>query len=101
MVEPGFGPGRPRAEKSVTLGRVVATPGVLREVPPEELLHALDRHQRGDWGEVDAHDKAQNDFSLEHGLRVLSAYSTSAGVSFWVITEADRSVTTALLPEEY
>lgn len=101
MVEAGFGPGRPREEKSVTLGKVCATPGVLREVPPEELLLALDRHQRGDWGEVGPEDWQENELSYAQGFRILSAYRTTTNVRFWVITEADRSATTALLPEEY
>lgn len=85
------------------LGRVVATPGALRaleraEQSPEEFLH---RHERGDWGEVPEADKHENDFSVQHGFRLLSAYTTSAGERIWIITEADRSVTTILLPEEY
>ena len=61
----------------------------------------LDRHARGDWGEVDAEDKQANQDALVHGERLLSAYRTSLDVRIWVITEADRSVTTILLPEEY
>jgi hypothetical protein len=61
----------------------------------------LDRHVAGDWGEVDADDQQANQDALLHGERLLSAYRTSSGVRIWVITEADRSVTTILLPEEY
>ena len=66
--------------------------------PPSTFL---DRHARGDWGEVDVEDQQANQDALLHGERLLSAYRTSAGVRLWVITEADRSATTILLPEEY
>lgn len=58
-------------------------------------------HARGDWGELDAEDRAANDRALKDGTRLLSAYHTKAGTKFWIITEADRSSTTALLPSEY
>lgn len=85
------------------LGRVVATPGALRALERAEQLPAefLDRHVNGDWGEVPEEDKQENEFSVEHGFRILSAYTTSAGETIWIITEADRSYTTILLPSEY
>ena len=63
----------------------------------------LNRHVSGDWGELCEEDKELNDQALHDGNRILSAYETSAGYTrkIWVITEADRSVTTLLLPEEY
>jgi len=61
----------------------------------------LTRHANGDWGELDEHDLKANEYGLEHGLRLLSAYTLSSGVRIWVITEADRSSTTILLPSEY
>jgi hypothetical protein len=61
----------------------------------------LARHASGDWGEVPPEDIKENGFSLRHGFRILSAYRTSAGEKVWVITEADRSSTCVLLPEEY
>jgi hypothetical protein len=61
----------------------------------------LARHQAGDWGEVCGDDAEENELSVKEGHRILSAYTTAAGVKLWVITEADRSVTTVLLPEEY
>lgn len=64
-------------------------------------MSALSRHITGDWGEVDAEDKRANDQSLIDGSRLLSAYRSQDGTKFWIITEADRSVTTVLLPEEY
>jgi hypothetical protein len=85
------------------LGRVVATPGALRALERTEQLPAefLDRHVNGDWGEVPDEDKQENELSVEHGFRIVSAYTTSAGEKIWVITEADRSYTTILLPSEY
>jgi hypothetical protein len=64
-------------------------------------MEFLQRHAAGDWGEVDAHDKAENEYSLQHGFRLLSAYRLADGTKIWIITEADRSSTTILLPEEY
>ncbi len=85
------------------LGQVVATPGALlalqkAEQAPHEFL---DRHARGDWGDVPDQDKQENEFSVQHGFRILSAYTTSADDQIWLLTEADRSVTTILLPSEY
>lgn len=65
-----------------------------------DILEYLERHLNGDWGDLCEEDKAENNFSLEHGFRLLSAYDTPLG-KLWIITEADRSVTTFLLPEEY
>jgi hypothetical protein len=86
-----------------TLGGVVATPGALAAigVSGDDLSTYLARHQSGDWGEVPPEDINENEFSLHHGFRLLSAYHTSAGDRLWVITEADRSSTCILLPEEY
>ena len=83
------------------LGRLVCTPGIEDEVPLTEVAAALDRHLAGDWGEVDEEDRAENDLSLRAGFRLLSVYRAQHGVKFWVITEADRSATTVLLPSEY
>jgi hypothetical protein len=59
------------------------------------------RHARGDWGDVDAHDKRANDAAVKQGTRIVSAYVLDDGTRVWIITEADRSSTTILLPEEY
>src|SRR5437899_12716646 len=85
------------------LGRVVATPGALRALEKAEQQPAefLDRHVNGDWGEVTEEDKRENEFSVQHGFRILSAYTTTADDRIWVLTEADRSATIILLPEEY
>ena len=82
-------------------GQIVATPGALSlEEKGVNLLTYLHRHLSSDWGDLDDEDKAENDFSVKNGFRILSAYNTLNG-RLWVITEADRSVTTFLLPEEY
>ena len=83
------------------LGKLYQTPGVVEAIPTEEVMQALARHQSGDWGDVSAADKEANEFSLGRHLRLLSAYQAQTGEKFWVITEADRSATTVLLPSEY
>src|SRR5687767_13144626 len=85
------------------LGQVVSTPGALEALQEagQDPLELLKRHQSGDWGDLDEEDKAENDFSVNKELRILSAYTLSTGVKLWLITEADRSVTTFLLPSEY
>jgi hypothetical protein len=85
------------------LGQIVATQGALRalqkaEQEPQEFLN---KHVNGDWGDVSEEDRQENEFSLKQGFRILSAYTTSAGEHIWVVTEADRSATTILLPSEY
>lgn len=84
-----------------SLGRVLITPNAAARVPDSDVQRALHRHARGDWGEVDAQDHEANDRCVAEGCRLLSAYHASNGVKFWIITEADRSVTTVLLPEDY
>ena len=82
-------------------GQIVATPGALSlEEQGVNLLTFLHRHLSGDWGDLDDEDKAENDFSVKNGFRILSSYNTPEG-RLWIITEADRSVTTFLLPSEY
>lgn len=85
------------------LGQVVATPNAISafEDAQTNLLHFLARHQSGDWGDCDKDDAKANDEALKTGARILSVYHTSKGVKFWIITEADRSSTCALLPEDY
>ena len=82
------------------LGWVGATPGVLDAVSMEELRSLLRRHAAGDWGDCAPEDAAANDEALANGSRLLSVYQTTGG-TVWLITEADRSATTALLPSEY
>lgn len=86
-----------------SLGQVVATPGALQALQDagQDAAVLLSRHITGDWGDLDEEDKQQNDFSVKQGLRILSAYTLNTDVKIWLITEADRSVTTFLLPDEY
>jgi hypothetical protein len=85
------------------MGRVVATPGALEalEEAGTDPTDLLARHHIGDWGELDAHDRGENTKSLKHGWRLLSSYPLPTGRKVWVITEADRSSTCLLMPEEY
>ena len=86
------------------LGAVVATLAALSllgelEVSPSSLL---ERHASGDWGEVDGHDRRENEYGLDHGLRLVSSYPVGEDSrQVWIITEADRSSTCVLLPNEY
>jgi hypothetical protein len=86
-----------------TLGQVVATPGALAtlEASGESLFDYLTRHLLGDLGDVNAKGAQENELSLKYGWRLLSAYTLKSGNKIWVITEADRSSTCLLLPEEY
>jgi len=83
------------------LGQLVATPNALATLDPNDVAAAVGRHARGDWGELDEHDRLENDSALVNGSRLFSAYRDRGGTKFWVITEWDRSVTTVLLPEDY
>jgi hypothetical protein len=85
------------------LGELVATPSALAalEDAGQTPLEFVRRHQCGDFGEVCAADKRENDLSIKRGYRILSEYRTNADVRLWLITEADRSATTLLLPSEY
>ena len=90
------------------LGRVVMTTNLqakLQEANPAcweaELIGLISRHVSGDWGDLDEEDKRQNDLAIVRGFRIFSAYQTGSDVKIWIITEADRSVTTVLLPEDY
>jgi len=84
-------------------GQIVATPGALAllERVNKSPLEFLSRHLRGDWGELCQEDKTENELSLKCGFRLLSSYQVTDSETLWVITEADRSVTTLLLPAEY
>lgn len=86
------------------LGLVLATPGALNALGDEGIQaeDLLNRHIAGDWGELSEGDRQENEVSLKEGFRILSSYSLPrTGVKLWIITEADRSVTTLLLPDEY
>jgi len=83
------------------LGRIVATPNALEAIQHEDILAAITRHQAGDWGELPEEDRLANDRALVDSSRLLSAYRSTRGVKFWLITEAGRQVTTVLLPADY
>jgi hypothetical protein len=84
------------------LGRIVATPGALKLLGKSggHPFDYLARHETGDWGELCTFDRRQNEIALREGYRVLSSYPVGREC-VWIITEADRSVTTILLPEDY
>jgi hypothetical protein len=94
---------RERGPAKFPFGEVVATQGAAAALQQagEHPLTYLRRHAHGDWGELDADDSAENEFSLVNGFRLLSAYTLKDGTRIWIITEADRSATTLLLPSEY
>ena len=82
------------------LGQVLCTPRIRDELGWIPMLEFIARHMEGDWGDVSIADHSANNIALETGERLLSAYDTVAG-RVWVITEADRSATTVLFPDEY
>jgi hypothetical protein len=83
------------------LGRTIVTPDAYAHVDHADILSAVARHASGDWGDVDAEGWAANDHALNAGLFIASTYRDSQGAKFWIITEADRSVTSVLLEEDY
>lgn len=83
------------------LGRTVITANAKNILADSDIENALNRHQSGDWGELCQEDKQVNEDALNDGDRILSVYISSGGKRFWVITEADRSCTTVLMPEDY
>lgn len=97
----GTSPDKPRA--MFALGQIGTTPGVLNtltelNISPLALIH---RHVTGDWGDMGAEDQKQNLLAIPSGRRIFSSYKIGATTKIWIITEADRSSTTLLLPAEY
>jgi hypothetical protein len=86
---------------SFTTGIVVITPNALERLTPADIQRGLQRHQAGDWGNLGEADRQENDRAVQAGMRLLSSYLSDGGVPFWIITEADRSATTVLLPDDY
>lgn len=82
-------------------GRIVVTKGVQSEISANDVLVALIRHVKGDWGDVSDRDRELNEKGMLYELRLFSIYHASNGKKFWIITEYDRSHTTILLPDEY
>ena len=92
-----------RGMSKFPLGQVVATPGALKAIESagQEPGFFLSKHAQGDWGTMDKDDKQLNEDALSNGDRIHSAYRTLKNESIWIITEADRSTTTLLLPDDY
>lgn len=86
---------------SFDLGPTVITPNAQATLDGDDVQTALTRHMHGDWGDCCPEDAKENDFALPRRLRLLSVYHDRHGTKFWVITEADRSVTTVLMPDDY
>ncbi len=82
-------------------GQIVITPNALSQLPPSEVLVALKRHLNGDWGDCCSEDRLANDQALESGGRLFSVYHTEDQQKFWIITEADYTLTTVLMPDDY
>jgi hypothetical protein len=94
---------RPQRKVHLPLGRLLSTAGAVQAMAKAQLdpLTLLNRHRSGDWGDVGRDDWAANDQALIDRARILSAYTLADGMRIWIITEADRSATTILLPDEY
>ncbi len=87
--------------KKFPLGEVLLTPGALTALAREDVLRALERHARGDWGAVGADDWRANESALANSSLLLSSYRAEDGTRFWVITEEHRTFTIVILPEDY
>ncbi len=83
------------------LGQAVITPSARDNLHPEDVLSALRRHAARDWGDCSLDDWEANDQALRDDSRIFSVYHDRTGTKFWIITEADRSTTTVLLPSDY
>ena len=83
------------------LGDLYMTPMIKELLTQRELFSLIARHAKGDWGMCCEEDRQANEAALQHGARLLSAYKSESGEKVWIITEADRSATTVLLPSEY
>ena len=82
------------------LGRIVTTPNAVQSITQDDILVGIQRHQAGDWGNLTDDNRAANDRALTQGGRIVSSYQATNWTKFWLITEADRSITTILLPED-
>jgi len=85
----------------IPLGRMVVTANASSILTGSDINAAISRHRSGDWGEVSTSDWKANDGAVKHGERILSAYTSGGNDKFWIITEADRSSTTVLMPDDY
>lgn len=100
MINIYFLPARP-PDARFPFGQLVITRNAAEHLDKRDVIVALDRHGKGDWGDLTPEDRKENDLALKSGGRLLSAYHDHKDVKFWVITEADRIATTVLLPEDY
>jgi len=88
------------------MGHLVTTAGVNDRAASDEAFarfvrKSLRRHEQGDWGDLSAEDVKENEYALGKQLRLFSAYEHNSLPKIWIITEADRSATTVLFPDEY
>ena len=90
-----------RKTRTFNLGNMVITPNAAGRLLPGDVSQSLARHASCDWGDCVAQDAAENEQALDRPRRLFSVYHDQAGERFWIITEADRSCTTILLPEDY
>lgn len=97
----------PGTQPKFPLGQLVVTPGVVSMMTANPdfakfCTDSLNRHRSGDWGDLSAEDKTENELALKSGdLRIFSVYEKEDLPTIWIITEADRSATTTLFPDEY
>ncbi|TWT59710.1 hypothetical protein [Rubinisphaera italica] len=82
-------------------GQIVITPNALAQLPHAEVFTALTRHLTGDWRDCSSEDRQANERALESGGRVFSVYHSADQQRFWIITEADHTLTTVLMPDDY
>jgi hypothetical protein len=83
------------------LSHIVSTANALSQLTHEDILNGIGRHQAGDWGDLDEHDRQANQRALIERTRLFSVYHAANGIKFWIVTESNRSATTALFPEDY
>jgi hypothetical protein len=82
------------------LGRIFSSANAMSRLATEDILAGIQRHQAGDWGDVEPEDHAANERALLTGARIWSVYHAANGLEFWIITEASRESTTVMLPED-
>jgi hypothetical protein len=92
----------PKSESTykLPLGQVLASSHTINVIPHKEMFQSLARHLKGDWGELNCEEKQKNEYALLHGGQLLSTYYSHKGVKFHLLTNADRYITTVLLPNE-
>jgi len=88
-------------DSKFAVGQLLMTPNAMDRLNNSDIQSALRRHAAGDWGDCCSEDRQANEEALIHGGRLFSVYHNDEELKFWIITEADRSATTVLLPEDY